>query len=372
MLLLELFDFNLIYRRLAYLIKFLTDNEASFHKGLPALFDKMKTLLKLEILDVSDKFKSQVTQLIQQHNDIEGNEPLQDRVKKACTYFLDKTKIILGNPFQSIEIDSDNKTLRKSALDILKNLREDTNVKIACLTQGLSGFASKKYLEVKAKSGIELPETKVISTTVEDLSISQLSHPQLYKILRNWRDNKADEQNVHFNIILPQKIMIQIVTQLPRTTSALKAIKGFGKKKTTLFGKEILAIISAYLKEKNIEKPKQNIENEDDELPVKKESKQISFELFKSGQTIEEIAKTRDMAASTIEGHLAQFVGTGEIELSQLVDNEKASKIIDYFSKTKNFQLGPAKTKFGDDVSYSELRYVLKYLQYKGEMGEQI
>lgn len=43
-----------------------------------------------------------------------------------------------------------------------------------------------------------------------------------------------------------------------------------------------------------------------------------SLKLFRSGKTVEEIAAERQLSASTIGGHLAQFVSTGEVTSQQL------------------------------------------------------
>ncbi|NJK95703.1 MAG: hypothetical protein HC905_13035 [Bacteroidales bacterium] len=83
------------------------------------------------------------------------------------------------------------------------------------------------------------------------------------------------------------------------------------------------------------------------------------------GKTIEEIAAERSMAASTIEGHLALYVKTGQIDVYKLVSEEKVKKISDYFLKAENTMLGPAKVALNNEVDWSELRYVMNYLEFK-------
>ncbi|MBK8142259.1 MAG: helix-turn-helix domain-containing protein [Chitinophagaceae bacterium] len=48
-----------------------------------------------------------------------------------------------------------------------------------------------------------------------------------------------------------------------------------------------------------------------------------SFRLYKEGQSIAAIAKTRKLAISTIEGHLTTFVRRGDIKISELVSGER-------------------------------------------------
>ena len=85
--------------------------------------------------------------------------------------------------------------------------------------------------------------------------------------------------------------------------------------------------------------------------------------MFQNGKTIEQIANERALSTGTIEGHLAHFVKFGEIEVSRLIEKNKLEKITAYFSNNEDKSFGTAKTHFGNDVSYGELRIALSYLE---------
>ena len=53
--------------------------------------------------------------------------------------------------------------------------------------------------------------------------------------------------------------------------------------------------------------------------PNKIDTKNISFQLFKQGKTIADIATERDFSPTTIEGHLLKYVATGEIDIEELI-----------------------------------------------------
>jgi ATP-dependent DNA helicase RecQ len=86
--------------------------------------------------------------------------------------------------------------------------------------------------------------------------------------------------------------------------------------------------------------------------------------MFRSGKTISEVAKIRGFATSTIESHLAYYVENGDLGIEQLVDAQKTALISDWFIRNKTLSTGAAKTELGDDVTYSELRFVLKHLMF--------
>ena len=164
-------------------------------------------------------------------------------------------------------------------------------------------------------------------------------------------------------MILPHKTLLGLVNLLPCSPPALKTIKGMGKKKGTRFGSEILDIILGFCNENNLTSALQDKFPDTHERKIKSDTKKISLALWREGKSIEEIAAERNMAVSTIEGHLANFVGTGELELGHFVSPVKAALIADFFLRQKTYTLSLAKKALGNEVSYSELRFVLKHLE---------
>ncbi|MDD4713107.1 MAG: HRDC domain-containing protein, partial [Bacteroidales bacterium] len=80
----------------------------------------------------------------------------------------------------------------------------------------------------------------------------ELLNPELFILIKQWRNEKAKELNMPVYLILPQKSIMELSIKLPQTPAELKAVKGFGDKKVQRFGAELLEIISDYCGEKNI------------------------------------------------------------------------------------------------------------------------
>lgn len=99
--------------------------------------------------------------------------------------------------------------------------------------------------------------------------------------------------------------------------------------------------------------------------PEKGETRRISLHLFREGHTVAEIAEFRKLASSTIETHLAQFVGTGDIELEELVSTDKAAMLIDAFTAYPEAPLTQIKQLVGDSCSYGEIRAVSEFLKLR-------
>jgi ATP-dependent DNA helicase RecQ len=67
------------------------------------------------------------------------------------------------------------------------------------------------------------------------------------------------------------------------------------------------------------------------------------------------------MALTTIESHLASFIPTGEIDVHQLVPQQKIAPILSVIREIGGSALGPMKAKLGSDYSFGEIKAVLSY-----------
>jgi hypothetical protein len=95
--------------------------------------------------------------------------------------------------------------------------------------------------------------------------------------------------------------------------------------------------------------------------PQKGESPRITLQLYKEGHSVAGIAARRSMALTTVEGHLASFIPTGEIDIHQLVPEEKIAPILSVIKEIGGSALGPMKSRLGSDYSFGEIKAVLSY-----------
>ncbi|HVU53498.1 MAG TPA: helix-turn-helix domain-containing protein [Puia sp.] len=99
----------------------------------------------------------------------------------------------------------------------------------------------------------------------------------------------------------------------------------------------------------------------------KGETRRITLHLYKAGIPINEIASRRDLALNTIEGHLASFIPTGEIDIKELVPEHKIEFIrVALLELGDDTKIGPVKARLGDDYSFGEIRAVQQHLRLHG------
>ncbi|MCC6516525.1 MAG: helix-turn-helix domain-containing protein [Chitinophagales bacterium] len=92
---------------------------------------------------------------------------------------------------------------------------------------------------------------------------------------------------------------------------------------------------------------------------IKGESSMESLRLYKDGKNIQEIANARAMATSTIEGHLANFVATGEINILDFVKEQDIHDIKMAIDTINSTQLSPLKTHLNDRFTFGQLKMAI-------------
>ena len=363
-LLTELFDFTPLSRSLSYGLKIINEHYDTIMGDPQKMLENALNNIKTDLIEVSEKFRPQLNGLFSGEIDAESNILLQERVKKASEFFSIKLEAALKGILAGFSVETDNKTVRKSVSEALERIRKEGITKLACLNTVRSGFTIGKYLDAKAKSAIDITSVKSHSAKSVDDTSGIIKHPALFRQLKEWRNTKAIEMKLPHYMILPQKTMATLVNFIPQSLPALNLIKGMGKKKSEKFGEELLNIIIPYCIKEKIEPPVEIVTEKKIPKKIKEETKKISYDLFKEGKTISQIAEERKLSISTIEGHLAYYVGTGEIPLDKFVSQEITDLIVSHFEGKDDLKIGPVKEALGEKVSWSDIKFVINHTMF--------
>ncbi len=363
-LLTELFDFTSLANRLYYCQKIVSEHHDSILGNPRELLDNTLACIRTDLIEVSEKFHPQWSGLLKGEIDAESNILLQERVKKAAEFFSVKLEAVLKEFLEAFSVETDNSTVRKSVAEALERTRKEGVVKLACLNTVRSGFEISKYLDAKAKSAIDVPAAKTHQAKSVDDTSGVIQHPVLFRLLKEWRNQKARETGLSHYMILHQKTIVTLANFMPQTLSALKLVKGMGKKKAEKYGEEILEIVNSYCKKENIEPAAETFTEKMKPKKIKEETKKISYDLFREGKAVSQIAEERKLSITTIEGHLAYYVAKGEIPVNSFVSQELTDLIASCFKGTDDFMMGPVKEALGEKVSWSDIRFVVNHLKY--------
>lgn len=367
-LILELFDFGTLKKYLLQMNRVFLSHENSLHADAYRQFKELSVLAEAQVFSIAEKFKMQLRSYFAEAGLPEENEAAQARIQKACTWFLEKIGGELMPGFNSLDLLTDNKAVRKVASEALENVRRELFIKNAALKAAQNGFSAHAYLRAKADAQLDFKATSTTSSPMAAAFAAapkDASHPELYVLLKKWRDDTAAVHNVEAYKVLPTKSLLELVELLPANIPALKQVKGIGETKSKRYGGEILGIIQEYCLAKGLEGAQLSVL----ETPKKPkiDTKKLSFELFQSGKSIAEIAAERSLNTSTIEGHLGYYIELGQLDIFDVMDWEKVNKIEQFVKENPAETLSGIKSHFGDDFSYGEIRMVLHHLNPKPE-----
>jgi ribonuclease D len=368
-LLRDMFSFTNLQKRLQYVLKIMDENRGSFPDFMHKLF--VGKSLQTEIIDVANLFQQQINSLLPDEPDVEKNTVLQERIAKASHYFFDKITNIISAPLEKMDLNIDNKAVKKQLTDAVSRLTEDVRVKSESLLASREGFSLAALQNAKALAMIEKEKKKEKKKPTEtkkpdvEIDPDNIPNPALFSTLRSWRYEKSQELGMPVYIVFSQKALYELVTHLPTNPKELLQIKGFGKVKAQQFGEEITEIIREYCEENGIESQMIIVETEEKTAPKKEkeDTKAITYNLYKTGKSIEEIAAERGLVTSTIEGHLAHYITTGDLDILDFLSEERLQAISDYFKKTEEQNLTSAREALGEAYSYGELRMVRDWLK---------
>lgn len=244
----ELFDYKNTHYYLSVCKKELQNHDYVIQGNLLEVISRLEAGIDMGFIAVSNTFKKQVESL--QHDSVDDNPALQERIMRACEYFYSKTKEELLKPLKEATFSCDNASVKKTIRENIGKLNENLLLKIACLELCSRGFNISNYLKEKTRVTIELTDKSVRLQTagIE----SEAEHPELFKTLRQWRLEHSRELEISAFSILSDKMMLSISKALPQTASDLSVIKGLGVKRIQKYGNHILTIVSTYRKENHI------------------------------------------------------------------------------------------------------------------------
>lgn len=243
----------------------------------------------------------------------------------------------------------------------------------------------KKAKEQKAKVEASTPRLRVKN--------------QLFDYLREFRRQLAMEKGMPPYIVFSDATLGEMAAVVPRNEYEMRKISGIGEQKWLQYGQEFLDKIEEFLTEnpdfvesgavmQSVSLPPRVVEKEREKEKVVekkvvekavKESNEpkiptqvISYNLFKSGLTIEEIAEQRYLSPVTILSHLVQLYETGEpIDVFEFVTADEIKQI----TEGASFLPEPLKLRdlyefFSETFSYGKIRFALAYHNKNKEVVE--
>jgi len=348
----EILDYQPLLYPITRLIDIFYNNRTSI-KG--DVIDHLQTIKDdgvVALMKVSNGFKNQLLQISEAAVLPENSSQIQERFIKAIAYFLNTTLHSIQKPVDTITFSTDNKAVKKDFSKQLDSLQEKLEEKLFALQKMSKGFKVQVYLQVRANAVLQKTEP------TKKKAVASKRDPILALKLRELRDGIAKSLEIAHFQIFTQETLYALCDDLPRTEKELLKVVGMGKTRVSKYGEEILEAIEVYCKDNGINRL--NEQKKEDKKPTK----QISFELFKAGLPIKEIAKERSLTAGTIENHLANYITSGDIDVLELIELKRYKNIRNQIEAAGEVKgLTALKEKVDGSITYMELKMVLMSLE---------
>ena len=256
-LLTELFDFKSLEWDFHRVLRLLDEHLYKVYPQLLKSYKETDEQFARDITAVSNTFYRQYASLVMQTAEYDADTHLAERIHKAASYFAEHLDTLMGALIERTRLDSDNKEIKERITEAVYALSQSFAQKIHLLKHVTDkGFEISTYLKTKAIGMLETEQSAKLerkrSKPTDKIDIdrnSDIQHPRLFRRLRQWRAERAEELGRPVYGVLTQKSLIGIVNELPTSGQELLRMPGFGKKSLQLFGKEILAIVQEYIEE---------------------------------------------------------------------------------------------------------------------------
>lgn len=368
-MLIATFDFALSISTTKELIEYLVQHSSSFNAEAIPWAEELLSNLEAQ-QETATKFQTQLQWLFQQEESPEENKPLQERIIAAAKYFIAELNSLIQYINQSPSV-TDSRLNAKEYNETLRELFAQLSMKKFML----EGFSNRFDMEAfhRRKQKFVLPSFTVNAYAGAAQKRADTPHPVLHQQLRKLRESICAKKDLPIYIVAGTNTIDEMARYLPQSLSELKKISGFGDVKIEQYGQQFLDVILHYTDENNLssliheKKPKRERKEKSETTKKKGNTYEETFNLYKEGKSVSEIASTRNLATSTIETHLSRYVSSGDIKITTLVSDEKISAIE---SALKNFDgksITPIKQQVGNDISFGEIKLVMASLGIKQE-----
>ncbi|TEA84374.1 DNA helicase RecQ [Bacillus thuringiensis] len=196
---------------------------------------------------------------------------------------------------------------------------------------------------------------------VETRQIVQ-DHP-LFEVLREVRKEIAQGEGVPPFVIFSDQTLKDMCVKMPQSDSELLTVKGIGEHKLVKYGSHFLQAVQHFIEEN----PNYAETIKTEVVSERKKSGKASanshletYEMYKQGIDLNEIAKERNLSRQTIENHLIRCYEDGmEVEWQSFVPSEYES-LIETAVQNAEGGLKSIKEQLPNEMSYFMIRAYLQ------------
>jgi len=221
----------------------------------------------------------------------------------------------------------------------------------------LTSFSKKVLFEkeqVNLTRPVEYTEQVTTSKTTKKTK-SKVVKDSLFERLRKLRQEIALSENIPAYLVFSDAALKAMERARPMCESDFLEISGVGQRKLEVYGEDFIAEIVSF-------------SNEKIKTRKKKDTHLVTYELYKEGLTIDEIATKRNLKSTTIFSHFAKLYTDGkDIDIYNFVTKKEVEKIRRVKEELESPQaLKPYYEHLNAEIEYFKIRLALTIIDSEG------
>jgi superfamily II DNA helicase RecQ len=117
-----------------------------------------------------------------------------------------------------------------------------------CLNKQIKNYKAEFFMRDGSPGWTVFLEYEPVLESGDNAETSGMNEAErlLFERLRQWRREQAEKEGVPTYIVATNREIKDIIKHTPRSLEALKAIRGFGKKKIEKYGAAVTGLIKAF------------------------------------------------------------------------------------------------------------------------------
>ena len=221
----------------------------------------------------------------------------------------------------------------------------------------LTDFSKKVLFEMEVvylTKPVEFNEQPPVLKTAKTKAV-KAKKDTLFERLRKLRQEISLAENIPAYLVFNDATLKEMERNRPMSEADFIDISGVGLRKLEVYGEDFIAEIVAF-------------SNEKIKTRKKKGTHKITYDLYKEGLNIDEIASKRNLKSTTIFSHLALLYTEGkDIEIYDFVSKEEVEKVRSAKDALENPQaLKPYYEHMNAEIEYFKIRLALTIIDKEG------
>ncbi|WP_333870395.1 DNA helicase RecQ [Desulforamulus putei] len=182
----------------------------------------------------------------------------------------------------------------------------------------------------------------------------------LFEELRQLRQQIARREQVPPYIVFADSTLREMCRHLPQDKRAMLSVKGVGQAKFERYGQEFIEVILKYAGQNSIST--QTVQTRAGEYAKEKEppSHVVTWQLFRQGYSVQEIARKRNLKPATVQDHLVRCGLEGyQVNWDTMIPKQYETLILEKIKELGAERLKPIKDALPEEVDYLAIKAVL-------------